>query len=193
MNDEKKKTIDEMKDELSVKLNSIGYKEENKDNSSVYEMKPSNKLKNFLVSKIGSSKKIVDELTNISAYAELIIDEEKMLTEIQPMQRIEPVLVISKFKQMFKVDKPSRMLNGKPVFTFVSHYPVSIQYEMIRDENRVKLKEKGYTSDDLHAKIYSLYVNKIFRKGTLDSNVIIIFILSILGSVLATILAMGGL
>jgi hypothetical protein len=55
----------------------------------------------------------------------------------------------------------------------VRGFPISITLEFL--ENR--LIEKGYTSDEIEAKVSSIYTNNIFRKKLMDTNIIIMFVL----------------
>lgn len=120
---------------------------------------------------------------------------DKLQAKLHPLPEIPPTIRIKSTGEKFELGKPAFFIDGKPLFVLLRGIPFSIEIEIknskykIKNENGEKIpiiENKGYSANEIDAKLNSIYVNRIFRAKSLTTTHIIIFILSLLSSVLIT-------
>ena len=147
--------------------------------SDIKELSNEKERKDTLVKKI---KEI-----EYSAYAHYFYNPEHLESEIFPIVVINPTFILKRTQETFELGKPAYFLKGKPVFILVRDLPFSIELEFSQSKELIKtLKEKGYSAKDINAKLNSIYVNQVFRSKRFNKQDILLFLLSILTSVLIT-------
>jgi len=122
-----------------------------------------------------------------AGYLLYIWNPEKLHSKLYPLPEVKSTVRISSTGESFNLGKPSLYLEGKPLFIVIRELPYSIELELKDNNYHFKvLEEKGYTASEIDAKINSMYVNQIFRAKRLTKTDIIVFLLSILSSILIT-------
>lgn len=142
------------------------------------------------------SEKAKFKTTENIAFAGYVLyfwNPEHLECDLKPLPSIAPTCRIKGTNEIYQLGKPAMFLNGKPLFVVVRDVPYSIELQLESKSKVIsKLKEKGYTSSEIDAKIHSIYTNQIFRSKRLSKTDFIIFILSIITSVLLTSLFFIG-
>ena len=103
------------------------------------------------------------------------------------LRKIHPVIRLKKTNEVFKLEKPSFFISGKPIWILKRGNPISIKMELDFEQ----YVEKGYSSDEIDAKINSIYTNSIFRRNFINKTTIITLILSNIISIMSTYIIMG--
>ena len=138
-------------------------------------------------------RKVKDFATEKIAYSGYLLyiwNSEKLAMELKPMVSIEPTIQIRSTKEIFQVGIPAGILNGKPLFVAVRGIPYTVEMDLtqtkIKDGFKTLLTLKGYSASEIEAKLNSIYINRIFRAKVLSRNMLILWILSLITSVLIT-------
>ena len=200
---------------IDVKLENNKSEEEVIINESGYDLDTLNKeqKRNEIVKKKDSksdSKNIVQSFANLSknslpndfkvkgkkflafaGYLFYIWDKENLNIKLFPLPYIQPTCRLRSTSEVFKLDRPSFYLDGKPAFIVIREFPISLQLDLKND--KLKLKEIGYSSSDIDAKISSIYINRIFRQLKLTPLQILLWFMSIAMSVMITVFVVMGL
>jgi len=116
----------------------------------------------------------IKDLEEIQGYVHYVYDLDKWETRIHPLPKIKPILEFRELHETYKLDKVAYYLSGKPVFLIIRGIPYSLEIE----ETDKVLKIKGYSADEIEAKINSVYVNTVFRKGSLQFKDYLVLILT---------------
>lgn len=124
-----------------------------------------------LLNKIKEKMKNIEE---IAGYLHYIFDREKWESRLYPLPLIKPSIELREFSETYALDKVAYYLDGKPVFLVIRGIPYSMEIE----QTEKNLTLKGYTASEIQAKLNSVYVNNVFRKGTLQFKDYLVLILS---------------
>ena len=73
------------------------------------------------------------------AYVEYYYDSQHKETILKPIERIPLVLRIPSFQEAFILRKPNHYLNGKPVFTVIRGYPLSIESDFLQTNKKTTI------------------------------------------------------
>lgn len=119
-------------------------------------------------------KQKLKENEEIQGYVHYVFDIDKWESEMKPLPKIKPILELKALNETYKLDKVCYYLNGKPVFLIIRGIPFSLEIE----ETDKVLRLKGYSADEINAKINSIYVNSVFRKGSLQFKDYIVLLLT---------------
>lgn len=121
-------------------------------------------------------EKIKNKMASVEekGYLHYIFDSEKWESKLYPLPKIKPILELSEFNETYNLDRVAYYLNGKPVFLVIRGIPYSL--ELTQTEKILTLK--GYSASEIHAKLNSIYVNNVFRKGTLQFKDYLVLLLS---------------
>lgn len=119
-------------------------------------------------------KRKMKEIEDIQGYVHYVFDLDKWESEMIPLPKIKPILERKAYNETYRLDKVAYYLNGKPVFLIIRGVPFSLEIE----ETNTVLRIKGYSADEINAKINSIYVNSIFRKGSLQFKDYLVLLLS---------------
>lgn len=146
----------------------------------------------------GYTDKLKHRATRELAFAGYILyiwNPEKLECKLHPLTEIKPTCRVNSTSETFQLGKPAFFIDGKPLFVLVRGIPYSIELKLLDKKERKRLDEKGYSASEIDAKVNSIYTNQIFRAKRLNKNDIIIFVLSIITSVLTTSMCfmLGGL
>jgi len=88
--------------------------------------------------------------------------------------------------------KPSFFENGIPVWIIARDFPVPVRAELMKQKDRLKMVEKGYTASEIDAKIHSIYINTLFRRRIVNIENILLLIFTNLISILSMLLILKG-
>lgn len=125
------------------------------------------------------------KLEEISAYVHYVFDIDKWESELLPLPQIKPLLELKSYNETYKLDSVAYYLNGKPVFLIIRGIPFSLEIE----ETNKMLRIKGYSADEINAKINSIYVNSVFRKGSLQfKDYLVLFLTNIITGLMVYII-----
>lgn len=119
-------------------------------------------------------KNKIKETEELAGYVHYVYDIDKWESILKPLPKIKPILELKNENETYKLDKIAYYLNGKPVFLVVRGIPFSLEIE----ETNTVLRIKGYSADEINAKINSIYVNSVFRKGSLQFKDYLVLLLS---------------
>ncbi|GAG38239.1 unnamed protein product, partial [marine sediment metagenome] len=112
--------------------------------------------------------------------------------EVRNIPYIAPTLRIRDKNEVFHLGEPALFWDGIPVFVVVRGIPFSLTLDLSKvnvwDKNKSLIIPKGLSSDEIDAKIHSLYVNRIFRQHTLTPIQMFMIILLMIVCCLTTYL-----
>lgn len=123
---------------------------------------------------INNLKSKIKENEEIEAFVHYIYDIDKWESRLIPLPKIKPLLELKSKNELYKLEKIAYYLNGKPVFLLVRGIAFSLELEKLENTLRIK----GYSADEIQAKLNSIYVNSIFRKGSLQFKDYLVLILT---------------
>lgn len=171
-----------MKKEIEI-LDKVNNNNENENLEIMrYDIKPDTKEQIDF-----SFKQKVKRQVEYKAYAHYFYNDKHLESTIFPIPVITNNFRLKSTQETFSLGKASYYLNGKPVYVLVRKIPFSIPFRL-RYSKRYKmvLQDKGYTSDQIDAILNSIHVNHIFRAKRLTTQDLLLWLLSILCSVLIT-------
>ena len=120
----------------------------------------------------------------IEAFVLYFYDKEKLVSKLVEIEDLTSIVTFKDSEEKIKLDEPAFYLRDKPVFIVVRGNPLSIKLELLEES----FVEKGYSSDEINAKIESIYTNEIFKRKFVSTEWIVAWILSIFLSIAATLL-----
>lgn len=119
----------------------------------------------------------IKNLEEIRGFVHYIYDIDKWESQLHPLPEIKPTLTLKSKNEIYRLDRVCYYLNGKPVFLIIRGIPYSLELERTTD----LLKIKGYSADEIEAKINSIYTNAVFRKGSLQfKDYLVLFLTNVI-------------
>lgn len=101
-----------------------------------------------------------------------------------PLPSLNPILRVRQTGESFTLNQPVFFIEGKPVWFVMRGYPHSLQMDF---ENN-HFVEKGYSSEEIDAKNYSIYVNRVFRQSGISVNYLFITVVLVIIGILIAVM-----
>lgn len=123
------------------------------------------------------------------AYLLYCFNEENLQFKLIALPQHEPATDLKTTQEVFNLGKPCLFLEGKPLYLVVREIPYSINLEL--EKHKAILKEKGYDSQEIKAKIHSIYTYFVFGISRINIQFIVSMILIVICTVLTTFMLTG--
>ena len=139
-------------------------------------------------------KQTINTSLSVAGYVHYFWNTDHLESSLKPIPFISNPLTIKSTQESFLLGKPAYHLDVKPVFICLREIPYSIELELLDGKDRKieidgktkLLKELNYTPSEIYAKVHSLYHHYWFKSKRLSKTDVIIYILSMLLSILGT-------
>ena len=123
-------------------------------------------IDNFPQEQWNKAKELLEQNIKTKAVVLYVWNKDYMSAKLLGITEVNPVLHIRTTKELYLMENPIFIIDGKPIFMIIRGIPYSL--EIILNVNRSQhffFKLKGYTPTEIHAKIRSIYTNVLYRQN----------------------------
>lgn len=123
-------------------------------------------IDNFPEIQLNKAKQILEQNIKTKGVILYVWNKDFMSAKLLGITEINPVVHIRNTKELYLMENPIFVIDGKPIFMIIRGIPYSL--EIILNVNKSQyffFELKGYTATEIHAKIKSIYTNVLYRQN----------------------------
>jgi len=138
-------------------------------------------IDNFSEVQYNRAKQILEQNIKTKGVILYVWNKDFMSAKLLGITEINPVVHIRNTKELYLIENPIFIIDGKPIFMVVRGIPYTL--EIILNVNKSQhffFELKGYTSTEVHAKIKSIYTNVLYRQSPSLKFYLTMFLLMII-------------
>jgi len=138
-------------------------------------------IDNFSEVHLAKAKEILEQNIKTKGVILYVWNKDFMSAKLLGITEINPVLHIRNTKELYLVENPIFVIDGKPIFMVIRGIPYTL--EIILNVNKSQhffFELKGYTATEVHAKIKSIYTNVLYRQSPSLKFYLTMFLLMII-------------
>lgn len=127
------------------------------------------------------AKELLEQNIKSKGVVLYVWNKDFMSAKLLGITEINPILHIRNTKELYLIENPIFVIDGKPIFMVIRGIPYSL--EIILNVNKSQhffFELKGYTSTEIHAKIKSIYTNVLYRQSPSLKFYLTLFLLMII-------------
>lgn len=146
-------------------------------------------IDNFPQIHLDKAKELLEQNIKTKGVILYVWNKDFMSAKLLGITEINPVVHIRNTKELYLIQNPIFVIDGKPIFMVVRGIPYSL--EIILNVNKSQhffFELKGYTSTEVHAKIKSIYTNVLYRQSPSLKFYLTMFLLMIIEGLLLHII-----
>lgn len=138
-------------------------------------------IDNFSEIHMNKAKELLEQNIKTKGVILYVWNKDFMSAKLLGITEINPVVHIRNTKELYLIENPIFVIDGKPIFMVIRGIPYSL--EIILNVNKSQhffFELKGYTSTEIHAKIKSIYTNVLYRQSPSLKFYLTMFLLMII-------------
>ena len=138
-------------------------------------------IDNFPEVQLNKAKEILEQNIKTKGVILYVWNKDFMSAKLLGITEINPVVHIRNTKELYLMENPIFVIDGKPIFMIIRGIPYSL--EIILNVNKSQhffFELKGYTATEVHAKIKSIYTNVLYRQSPSLKFYLTMFLLMII-------------
>lgn len=146
-------------------------------------------IDNFPQLHLDKAKELLEQNIKTKGVILYVWNKDFMSAKLLGITEINPVVHIRNTKELYLIQNPIFVIDGKPIFMIVRGIPYSL--EIILNVNKTQhffFELKGYSSTEVHAKIKSIYTNVLYRQSPSLKFYLTMFLLMIIEGLLLHII-----
>jgi len=123
-------------------------------------------IDNFPEIYMNKAKELLEQNIKTKGVILYVWNKDFMSAKLLGITEINPVVHIRNTKELYLIQNPIFVIDGKPIFMVIRGIPYSL--EIILNVNKSQyffFELKGYTATEVHAKIKSIYTNVLYRQS----------------------------
>lgn len=138
-------------------------------------------IDNFSEVQKAKAKEILEQNIKTKGVILYVWNKDFMSAKLLGITEINPVVHIRNTKELYLIENPIFVIDGKPIFMVIRGIPYTL--EIILNVNKSQhffFQLKGYTATEVHAKIKSIYTNVLYRQSPSLKFYLTMFLLMII-------------
>lgn len=138
-------------------------------------------IDNFSEVHLSKAKEILEQNIKTKGVILYVWNKDFMSAKLLGITEINPVVHIRNTKELYLIENPIFVIDGKPIFMVIRGIPYTL--EIILNVNKSQhffFQLKGYTATEVHAKIKSIYTNVLYRQSPSLKFYLTMFLLMII-------------